>query len=181
LAVVAASALFYGCPVGVGEISCVKDDNCSTGMYCGANGICGVGIPPGRDTGVTDVGEGRSDGSNVTDVGEPRRDGSEGDVPSAPDASDGGDAESDTSFDAAQDGSYPSDGSLDATDGGDTVVPDGGQDTGVELSVPQSRLYQGTAGVCENDELIVRSVSGWSARQMMSNDELVVRSTVFVK
>ncbi|MBI5526642.1 MAG: hypothetical protein HY897_09950, partial [Deltaproteobacteria bacterium] len=165
-----------GCPVGVGDISCVKDDNCPTGMFCGADGICGEGIPPDRD-------------ARATDVGEPRRDGGAADVASAPDVSDaasdvgsdsfyppdasdaGFDDAADTGVDTGGDAVLDDAGPDGSFDGGQDGGSDGGLDIGIEFNAAQSSLYQSTAGVCENDELIVKSVSGWKARQVMQNDE----------
>ena len=181
-----------GCPVGVGEISCVKDDNCPTGMYCGADGICGEGIQ-------RDAGNHASD-KDTGHPGDAGKDAGKGKDASIEDAGyDGGttDAEvADVLIDSGEDSGHDDAGGDADEDTGvtDTGI-DGGTDTGtndvgadagstdasIEIESPQSSIYQGAAGICESNDYIVRSVTGWTARQVMTSNDYSVSGTVLVK
>ena len=166
--------------------ACEKDSDCKAGQRCDPGAGCVVVTTGGdslpRDTGGDDHPDaGPADTGLHPDTGDAggHPDGAVDGGPSDTGAGDTG-AE-DIGPDAGQDTGNVDAGPIDTC--GDASAADcGGGDAGTEYAAPQVSVYELSSGVCENDELVLRSISGWGVVTLMQNDEFISRGNVtFVK
>ena len=155
--------------------ACEKDSDCKAGQRCDPGAGC-VAATTGGDSLPRDTGEDDHPDAGPADTGLHHDAGDTGGHPDGamdgghPDTGAGDTGGEDTGPDAGEDG-----GNFDAG------PIDGGGDAGTEYAAPQLSMYEPSSGICENDEFVLRSISGWGAVTMMQNDEFISRGNVLLK